>query len=459
MASKQQASRRYPKALSGVISALGLCLGASLAVPGYAQTVPTPAQAVQDNGLGPDWSVHTQATYIDQFHPSFPSAYEGPQSFTSGRELEHTFSYSLYLDRMLWDGAALIFDPEIFQGHGLSNTLGIGGFPNGEAAKSGFANLEYNTSRLLVQQTVGFGGGKESIDDHQAHFPGEVDVNRMTISVGKFAANDLFDDNDYSHDPRTQFMNDAMWESGAWDYPADSVGFTAGAVVEWNAKDSAWHYGIFMEPTTVNGARLDHHVAKANGEILQYDRRYRWDGHPGTLRAFVYWNRGKMGSYADAAGQPYPESTAPTRAYRSKAGFGSSWNQELTADLGAFVRLSWNDGRAETFAFTEIDRSASGGLNLSGKSWGRPDDTVGLAVAVDGLSPEHSHYLAEGGLGLLLGDGALSYEPEQILEAYYGFQPRPWLQISPDFQYIRNPGYNSVRGPVPIYALRTHIEF
>jgi high affinity Mn2+ porin len=284
------------------------------------------------------------------------------------------------------------------------------------------------------------------------------DVDRLTISVGKFAANDFFDDNTYSHDPRTRFMNWALWESAAWDYPADGTGFTGGAVVEWNTKDSTWHYGIFLEPAT-NGAGLDYHVGQANGQILQYDHRYHRNGRSGTIRTFVYWNQARMGSYADASTQPYPEDIALTRAYRSKVGFGLSWDQELTSDLGAFARLSWNDGRTESIAFTEIDRSAAGGLSLAGASWGRPTDTAGLAIAVDGISSEHQHYLEGGGTGLILGDGGLSYSPEEIVETYYAFQPLPWLQISPDFQYIRNPGYNSVRGPVPIYAIRAHLKF
>jgi high affinity Mn2+ porin len=421
----------------------------------------TPATHAQQTAAAASngWSLHTQATYIDQFHDSFPSAYEGPNSFTHESEVEHTFSFSLYLDRELWSGAELIYNPEIFQGHGLSQSAGIAAFPNGEAVKAGFANLHYNTSRLFLRQVFGLGGEKEKIEDDVNQVAGEADINRITLSVGKFAANDFFDDNAYSDDPRTQFMNLALGESSAWDYPADVVSFTAGAVVEWNTPTTTLHYGIFMEPTEVDGPRLDYHVNRAYGQILQFDDRYIWNGLHGTVRPFVFWNQAKMGLYSAAAAQPYPENIASTRAYRSKEGAGVSWDQELGDDLGIFARLSWNDGRTETFAFTEIDRSVATGISLKGSRWNRPNDVVGLAAAADGLSSDHRHYLEEGGIGLNLGDGRLSYAPEEIVEIYYAFQPWKWLQISPDYQYIVNPGYNSVRGPVSVYAIRGHVQF
>lgn len=417
------------------------------------------ARAQPDARTESPWSLHTQATYVDQFHDSFPSAYEGPYSFTHEREAEHTYSFTFYLDRKLWPGAELIYNPEIFQGHGLSQTFGIAGFPNGEAVKSGFANLHYNTSRLFVRQNFGLGGEKESVEDDFNHRSGKINVNRITLTVGKFAANDFFDDNRFSHDPRTQFMNWALWESAAWDYPADIVGFTAGAVVEWNTPKTTLRYGIFMEPYEANGARLDHHVDRAHGQIVQFDYRYEQNGRHGTIRPFVYFNQANMGLYRAAAIQPYPENVTLTRAYRSKQGAGVSWDQELSDAVGAFVRLSWNDGRTESFTFTEIDRSAAAGLSVRGRWWSRPDDVLGVALLVNGLASNHRHYLEQGGTGLILGDGYLSYAPEEAVEVYYAFHPRKWLQISPDFQHIRNPGYNSVRGPVSVFSVRAHLQF
>ena len=417
------------------------------------------ACAQQDAPTASLWSLHTQATYVEQFHYGFPSAYGGSNSFTAGSEAEHTFSFTLYLDRKLWPGAELIYNPEFFQGYGLSKTFGIAGFPNGEAVKSGFANLHYNTSRLFLRQSFGLGGKKELVENDLNQITSNLDVDRITVSVGKFSANDFFDDNRFSHDPRTQFMNWALWESAAWDYPADIVGFTAGAVVEWNTSNTTLRYGILMEPDEANGARLDNHVDHAYGQIVQLDYRYEQNGRHGTVRPFVYLNRAHMGSYQAAASQSYPEDITLTRAYRSKQGAGISWDQELTDEVGAFVRLSWNDGRAESFSFTEIDRSAAMGFSMKGRRWSRPDDVLGMAIFANGLSSDHQHYLEQGGTGLILGDGRLSYAPEEAVEVYYAFRLWKRLQVSPDYQYIRNPGYNSVRGPVSVFAVRAHFQF
>jgi len=418
------------------------------------------AAAIADDSTPANWTLHEQSTLIDQWDYSFPSPYVGTNSFRPGPDSERTFSFTLFSGYRLWAGAGLFFNPEILQGHGLSQTLGIAGFPNGEAVKAAFPNLHYNTSRLYIQQVIGLGGGTEKVEDDQNQLAGTRDVNRLTFTVGKFSGDDFFDDNAYSHDTRSQFLNWSLWESGAWDYPADVLGYTGGFVAEWNTPGWALHYGIMMEPTVANGPSLDTHLAEAWGQILQLDRHYTWRGHPGTVRPFAFWNHADMGNYEDTLEHPaFDEDITRTRSYRSKVGLGVSWDQELTSDLGIFSRLSWNDGRTETWAFTEIDRSVASGLSLKGARWGRPNDTAALAVVVNGLSSEHRAYLAAGGVGMILGDGALSYAPEEILEAYYDFQVCRWLWLTPDYQYIEHPGYNTARGGVAIYAIRAHVEF
>jgi high affinity Mn2+ porin len=286
-------------------------------------------------------------------------------------------------------------------------------------------------------------------------------VDRITLSLGKFASSDFFDANAYSHDTRSQFMNWALWESAAWDYPADVVGYTAGFVAEWNTKSWELHYGIFMEPTVPNGARLDYHLLDAHGQILQIDRRYSVGDLTGTVRPFLYWNQARMGNYQDAVANPViTNALSDTRAYRSKVGFGVSWDQKLTQDIGAFVRVSWDDGKTESFAFTEIDRSLAAGLSLGGGFINRKDDMFGLAGVVNGIAASHQAYLAAGGQeGLILGDGGLRYGPEEIIETYYSIQVLKQFSVSPDFQYAWNPGYNRARGPVPIYGIRLHVSF
>jgi len=350
------------------------------ALPGFLVADDVPA--VVNNGG--QWSLHTQSTWIDQAHPSFDSPYEGTNSMTGDSQSERSFSYSLFFGYKALSGTELYYDPEIFQGHGLSDTLGMAGFPNGEAVKAAFPNFHYNTSRLYLQHTFGLGSEKEKLQNGPNQVSDTLDVDRITLSVGKFAASDFFDANAYSHDTRSQFMNWALWESAAWDYPADVVGYTAGFVAEWNTKNWELHYGIFMEPTAPNGARMDYHLLDAHGQILQFDRRYSVGDLKGTIRPFVYWNRARMGNYEDAVENPViTNALSETRAYRSKVGFGVSWDQQLTPSLGAFVRLSWDDGKTESFAFTEIDRSVAAGLSLSGAFFNRKDDTLGVAGVVN----------------------------------------------------------------------------
>jgi high affinity Mn2+ porin len=450
--------------LSAILALAPQALRAQPAAPPSTVPAQAPAQATPAAVPGDapkSWLLQTQATWIDQAHPSFDSPYEGPNSLVGNSDNERTFSFSLFMGYRIQPGTEVYLDPEEFQGHGVSNTLGMAGFPNGEAVKAAFPNLHCNTSRLYIRQTFGLGGETEKIESGEQNIGGTYDVDRVTLTLGKMAANDIFDNNAYSGGARNQFMNWALWESAAWDYPADIVGYTAGFAAEWNTRDWALHYGIFMEPTESNGAVLDKHLLDAHGQILQLDRRYSVGDLTGTLRTFVFWDQARMGNYADALAEPsIANALYDTRAYRSKVGFGLSWDQQLTPDLGAFVRLSWDDGRTESFAFTEIDRSAAAGLSLAGTRWGRKDDTLGVAAVVNAIVPEHRAYLAAGGTqGLILGDGALNYGPEEIAEAYYSFQVTKWLAVSPDLQYAFNPGYNRDRGPVALYALRAHVEF
>ena len=404
--------------------------------------------------------MHEQSTFIDQWHYGFDSPYQGTNSFPASADNERSFSFTLFLGRALWNGADLFFNPEILQGHGLGGTVGIAGYPNGEAGKAAFANLRYNTSRLFIRQTIGLGGETETVGDDENQFPGTRDISRLTLSVGKFSAGDFFDDNAYSHDTRTQFLNWSLWESGAWDYPADVLGYSGGFVAELNEKDWTLHYGVFMEPTESNGPTLDTNLTRAWGQVLQLDWRYGPEGHGGTVRPFIFWNLAHMGNYKDSLSLPSGDvDVTRTRAYRSKAGAGLSWDQELSPDLGGFARLSWNDGRTETWAFTEIDNSVATGLSLRGTRWGRAEDVVGLAAVTNGLSSEHEAYLAAGGNGMILGDGRLNYGREEILETYYDAKVCKCLWITPDFQFVEHPGYNRDRGPIPIYAVRAHVEF
>ena len=253
-------------------------------------------------------------------------------------------------------------NPEISGGRGLSGTTGLAGFPNGEATRVGMVQPTPYVARLFLRQVIGLGGEQEDMEDGPNQLAGKRDVNRVTFRVGKMSASDVFDDNTYSHDPRTQNLNWSLMANGAWDYPANTRGYTYGITLDWNQKDWAWRYGVFGEPTEANGSDIDPKFLKANGHATEFEYRFMAADRPGKVRLLAYGNNAHMGNYRDAlqvAGTGPPDVTT-TRAYRTKYGFGLNLEQELTEDLGAFARLGWNDGRTESFAFTEagtIDRT------------------------------------------------------------------------------------------------------
>jgi high affinity Mn2+ porin len=283
-------------------------------------------------------------------------------------------------------------------------------------------------------------------------------VRRLAVIVGKFAAPDIADDNRYSHDPRTQFLNWALVYNGAWDYPANVRGYTYGVAFDYNhSHNVSFSYAVMTVPLVANGGALDWHLNKAQGQVAEMERRYKLFGRPGAFRPLAYLNHAHMGDYNEVLQlMPVDPNIIKTRSYRYKYGFGLNIDQELTDDIGFFSRLGWNDGHTETWAFTEIDRTASAGLVMGGRQWCRPYDRVGLAGILNGLSGPHREYLAAGGYGFIIGDGRLNYGLEQILEMYYAFQIKPGLVLTFDFQEIGNPAYNRDRGPVSVYSLRVH---
>ncbi|HYM30303.1 MAG TPA: carbohydrate porin [Candidatus Cybelea sp.] len=422
------------------------------------------AETTAEAAPAEDWSYHFQLTGIGQGYPGFPAAFNGPQSLPRGGELRETISGTAFLGgRLPWQGGELYFNPEFNQGFGLARTLGVDGFPNGEAQKAGFNTPKPNVARLFLRQTFGLGGDQETLEPDANQLGGKVDVSRITVTAGKFAAPDIFDENQYAHDPRTTFFNWSIWESAAWDYPADQKGYTDGLAIELNQAEWALRGGWFLEPKIANERDLEARFWKRYGTVVELETRHEWWGQPGKLRYLVFANRAPMGNLqqavdlADATGQP--ADIAAVRRDRWKAGAALNLEQALTVDLGFFARLSWNDGHTEGWAFTDIDESLTLGLSLKGASWSRPRDTVGLAAALNGLSGAHQRFFAAGGLGILAGDGSLAYVPETIIETYYSFQVADRVALSLDYQFVANPAFNRDRGPVNILAVRTHLEF
>ena len=406
---------------------------------------------------GKNWNIHFQFTVIGQGHPSFPAEYTGANSLTPGASARETVSVDVMGGVRLWRGGELFGDLLMWQGYGLSSTLGVAGFPNAEAYRVGKTYPDLFLCRAFIRETIGFGGEKEAVDDGLG---GTKDVRNLTLTVGHLSATDIFDTNAYAKDSRSQFMNWVLVNNGAWDYPADSLGFTNGAAAELNTRAWSGRLGIFQVSKVANGIRMDWNLAHAWSAVAEVERRYSPRGHAGALRLLAYDTRAHMGSYQETLNKPsLGEDIFLTAAYRSKCGFGINLEQEIRKNLGAFARLGWSDGKNQTYEFTDVDRTASAGLSLKGAAWRRPQDTVGLAGVVNGISAVHRQFLAAGGLGITVGDGALDYSAERIVEAYYNWKIAKRFQLTPDYQFAPDPAYNRARGPVHLFALRLHSEF
>jgi high affinity Mn2+ porin len=284
---------------------------------------------------------------------------------------------------------------------------------------------------------------------------------RLVITLGKFSITDIFDANAYSHDPRTQFMNWSLMSSGAWDYPADVKGYTWGGVAEVFMPKWSLKAGLTMVPSYANGPDFDRNIAKANSLSLEYDRNYLFFKKPGIMRIIGFYTNAHMGNYQLATNDTiYHKDITLTRAYgRTKWGFVINFEQKIDEQFGLFLRASYNDGKNETWAFTEIDFSSSAGILMKGTRWKRSDDRFGLAYVRNSISNDHEKYLASGGYGFIIGDGHLNYDDENIIEAFYSFKWGNYLFISPDYQLVLNPAYNKDRGPIHLFALRAHVEF
>lgn len=410
-----------------------------------------------------DWNVHAQTTFLPQGYPSIRAPYGTDHSLPGGGQLQQTWTTTAFLGVRLWTGGEFYFNPELAQGFGLNGTLGLAGFPNGEAQKAGAAFPKIRPQRYYFKQTLGLGGEQEDVADGPNQLPGKRDIDRITLVVGRFAIGDFFDGNSYAKDPRADFMNWAMWSAVAYDFPADLPGYTRGAVVELNRKDWAVRGGLFQVPSAPNSDVLN---SRTGGAVLEFEERHTVFEQPGKLRLGAFANSGNTGNYRQAlsivAMDPaldINDVMSGIRRTNLKYGFYVNLEQQIAKDIGLFARASWNDGRNEILSFTDIDRSVSGGLSIKGSYWGRDNDTIGIGGAINGLSAAHRDFLAAGGIGLLIGDGRLNYSPERIFEAFYSWKLNQWTALTFDYQFIANPAHNADRGPVSIFTGRLHAEF
>jgi high affinity Mn2+ porin len=405
-----------------------------------------------------NWSIHGQTTAVYQASLPFHAPYSGAQSLGPGFIARDTISTTGFLGYRIYPGLELYFNPEPFQGFGLAGTHGLGGFSNGEAQKGGFAFPHYNTSRLFLRETSGFGGEQEDLDDGQNQFGGRVDVSRLTLTAGRMSSPDIFDQNAYAHDPRGQFMNWVFMDAGAFDFGGDQKGYTWGAALELNQKNWAARIGYFLEPTMPNGNDFDTSFGKGQ-TIAELEGRYALFDRPGKLRIAGWWDDAVSGNFNLALATVGAANIQQTWTHRTEYGFYINAEQAVTDSVGLFSRLSWRSGQTQMIQFADIDQSASFGLSLKGMLWRRPQDTAGFAAAINGISPAFRNYLAAGGMGLNIGDGALDYNGEKILESYYAIGLTSWSSLMFDYQFVSSPAYNAQRGPANIVSARLHSQF
>jgi len=411
------------------------------------------------------WSLHAQFTAVEQFHPAFHAPYSGANSLDPGGSGKETTDLTLFAGVRLWAGAALYIDPEIDQGYGLSDTLGVAGFPSGEAYKVGARNPYFRLPRLFLRQSWSLdapGAIAPAIDSGPNQLAGTAPARNLTLTLGKFSVVDLFDRNRYANDSKSDFLNWSLINSGAFDYPADAWAYTDGAALEWNAPRWTLRGGVFALSKLPNSKDIDGSFDQF-GLVAEIEARHAIAGHEGTVRLLGFANRGRMGRYDDALAlsraDGKPPDTARVRHYASRPGAALNLEQQWDEDLGGFVRLSANEGAQEAFEFTEINRSLALGLAAQGGRWQRAQDKAGLAVACNGLSSAARAYFSAGGNGILIGDGRLDYGLEKIIELYYNAALQPHLTLGADLQRIDHPAYNRARGPVEVLGLRIHAEF
>lgn len=408
------------------------------------------------------WNLFYQATSIGDYHGTFRAPYTGPLSLEDYPERDASLTTTLFLGIRLAENTQLYFDPEIAGGKGFSNVDGIADAPNGEIPRVTVATPKPYIARLYISQDFGFGSEKEHVESDENQLAGDRPVTRYSIYAGRYTVTDFFDNNAYTNDPRIQFMAWAIMYNGAWDYPADTRGYTWGMVHEFHTRNWSLRYGFVAEPKYANGSQFDRRLFRDHGQTFEAEKRYSLGKRAGAVRLLGYDNRAQAGNYAEALKLAAQAGTTPDinntlKAGTLKYGAGISFDQAITDDFGLFTRLGWNDGKTESFAFTAMDRLASGGVSMKGTRWKRKADTVASSLTVGGLSGVHALYLARGGLDFLIGDGQLDYAPEYVWESYYAARLFPGFVASFDFQHDANPAYNHDRGPVNIYSVRLHV--
>jgi hypothetical protein len=416
------------------------------------------------------WYLAGQANFIFQAHPNFHSPYEGTNSFRAGGEYKASAVGTLYAGyqphRNLRYNTDLLVDVESAGGRGLSQALGLAGFTNLDVVRNPNLGPTPYLARGEIHQTIGLTGKMADSDRTWLGLASQVPVRRLEFRIGKMSLTDLFDVNAVGSDSHLQFTNWTIDNNGAWDYAADTRGYTVGAVAEYDDRIWSARYGVFAMPTVANGITLDWAFSRAHGQNWEFElRRSFIRGREGATRILSYVNNAHMGLYRDAVAaylngtDPTPEITHHEKFGAVKYGFGWNNEQGVTNSLRVFSRFGWNEGQHESFAYTEVDQTVLFGGDYNLSQWRRPNDKFGLAFVSNAIKKDHQNYLALGGLGFLLGDGRLNYGRENTVESYYTWHIHSGLFGAVQLTHIDNPGYNRDRGPVWVPGLRVHVDF
>lgn len=451
------------------------------------------------------YNLHYQYTLTGMGYPSFSARYTNPAYLVFGTgsslptqgQARETQSTDLYFGYRLGFNTEFHIDTLFWQGYGLNNTYGIDDFPDGEAFKVGVRYPHFSIARFFLRKTINLGGGKneEPVEDDELTLRGQQDTDHITITIGRYSVKDIFDNNQYANDPRTQFMNWSLMANAIYDYPADALGFTTGVAIEWNTSNWTLRYGwnqmskyrnqmtaedlyLTVPPEANSG---DGKIFQDWSMVTELEHRHRLRSHPGAVRLLVFDDRTNMGSYKAAVALANAPATLAvwgtpakflasangitggiddTHALRNTWGVGLNVDQELTKNIGVFSRIGWNCGQNESFEFTDSNWTASFGTSIQGGRWRLPADVLGAAFITSGASKANQAYLAAGGIGILTGDGALSYSPEKVVETYYDHQFSSHIHATLDYQFVDDPAFNRARGPVnAIFGFRFHYEW
>ncbi|MGA8430658.1 MAG: carbohydrate porin [Candidatus Sulfotelmatobacter sp.] len=409
-----------------------------------------------------------QANFIFQAHPGFHAPYSGKNSLSPHYEKATSRVLTLYTGVRLNHSTEILVDVEEAGGAALSTGLGVAGAPNLDIVRNPLLSKEPYLGRGMIHKV--FALSKDKIENQRTAFSlfDELPRRRLEVRFGKFSMPDFFDQNSVGSDTHFQFINWSIDDNGAWDYAADTRGYTVGAVADFEDRNWGLRFSEALMPKVANGIDLVWRPWQARGENIEYELRHGLiSKKAGVVRLLSYVNHADMGIYRDAVvafeqgqlNESAPEITNHPWHITSKYGLGVNLEQNLASNITAFARWGWDNGKTESFAYTEIDSTVAEGIGVTGAKWRRKQDRAGVAFVTNGIKKDHQNYLADGGYGFLIGDGRLNYGRENILESYYTAHVWRGIYLAPGLQYIVNPGYNRDRGPVIVPGLRAHVEF